>query len=328
MIIPVASSFIPSYPHSEIRFPSRKTRWQHAVTQSDLPFHTKGILLIVATEWMNADGASCYPTEEQILAKTGVSRPCLTRHLRIAVERGFIERWRYGRGTHNRRYNYRATFPDEKISNEVPPEIRNEVSDLPAEMGNEVSDLNQDQGSNQKEEASKLKPPQPAMTVSASPLSDSLRAAKTAPPDGVPDAWLAQAGDLRPDLTPQQVRTSAEVFLDHHRAKGTQLVDWLPAWRNWLRKERPPQAAQSSATTPPPASRYPTPEQQKAPVSEAVQRALRASEQRFQALLQAQGIDPTTGLTRTDPPPPVETDRRATLRVRLAALGIGYKSTA
>ena len=66
-----------------------------------------------------------YPKEEQIMAKAGISRPCLTRHMRIAVENGFIERWHWGYGVGNRRYNYRAIIPGQPA--------------LTGEMGNEVS---------------------------------------------------------------------------------------------------------------------------------------------------------------------------------------------
>ena len=138
MVSACPSSFTPSRINpSLVAAPSPKTAWQHAVAQADLPFHTKGILLIVAIEWMDADGGSCFPTEEQIMERTGVSRPCLTRHMRIAVKDGFIERWRWGHGNGNRRYNYRAVIPG------VPaPEVEmgNDVSYQPGGMGNEVSD--------------------------------------------------------------------------------------------------------------------------------------------------------------------------------------------
>ena len=84
----------------------------------------------------------------------------------------------------------------------------------------------------------------PAAPV-AEPLSQEvLRKIKTAPPDGVPQAWIEVGQALRPDLPVEVIRNSAEVFLDYHRAKGTVVTNWLPAWRNWLRRERTPKAPQ------------------------------------------------------------------------------------
>ena len=125
------SSFNPSF----VPAPSPKTAWQRSVAEADLPFPTKGILLIVATEWMDADGGSCYPTEQQIMERAGISRPCLTRHMRIAEERGYIRRWRWGHGNRNRRYNYQATLPGAPIDGEM----GNDVSYPTGEMGNDVS---------------------------------------------------------------------------------------------------------------------------------------------------------------------------------------------
>lgn len=95
--------------------------------------------------------------------------------------------------------------------------------------------------------------PEPPADPVAAPLSQEvLRKIKTAPPDGVPQAWIEVGQALRPDLPVEVIRNSAEVFLDHHRAKGTVLTDWLPAWRIWLRRERtpkgPPLAPKAFAT--------------------------------------------------------------------------------
>lgn len=95
--------------------------------------------------------------------------------------------------------------------------------------------------------------PEPLAAPVAEPLSrEVLRKIKTAPPDGVPQAWIEVGQALRPDLPVEVIRNSAEVFLDHHRAKGTVLTDWLPAWRIWLRRERtpkgPPLAPKAFAT--------------------------------------------------------------------------------
>lgn len=65
-----------------------------------------------------------------------------------------------------------------------------------------------------------------------------LQNLKTPPPDCIPDSWLEDARQLRPDIPLPQLTTTASVFLDHHRAKGTTLKTWRYAWMGWIRKER------------------------------------------------------------------------------------------
>ena len=299
--------------------PSFKTVWQHNVAQSDLPFQTKGILLIVATEWMGADGGSCFPTEQQIMERAGVSRPTLTKHLRIAVDGGYIERWRWGHGNKNRRYNYQATLPGQPAS-EI--EMGNDLSYPAGEMGKFFSDHEPVPIINQTQEraAPPAEPPPPPKPQPKQdrpvPLSDREKKERTAAPDAIPDGWIETAQSMRPDLTADQISRSAGRFLDFHRGKGSEFKDWLPIWRIWISKERPdtarsqgqrPQATQTER-------RYPTPSQEAA-LQEANKRAMEASEQRRIAMLIGLGIDPVTGLklptaTATPTPPAArDTDR-------------------
>ena len=137
--------------------------------------------------------------------------------------------------------------------------------------------------------------PEPAAPAQA-PLSGSLRNAKTSVPDTIPDGWLEQAGIQRPDLTPEQIKASAGVFVDHHRAKGSLMVDWSAAFRVWIARERAPKAAAAR----PQAAKAPNPYAPltgpKAPLPAAVQAALEQGEQRRLELLRRAGIDPVTGL--------------------------------
>lgn len=87
-------------------------------------------------------------------------------------------------------------------------------------------------------------PVPPAAPVAELLSQEVLRKTKTTPPDGVPQAWIEAGQVLRPDLPVEAIRQSAVVFLDYHRSKGTVLTNWLPAWRNWLRRERAPKSPQ------------------------------------------------------------------------------------
>lgn len=274
--------------------PSRKTVWQRAVWNSDLPCPVKGFLQNLAVGWMDADGGSCFPSEEQMMERLGCSRPALTRWIESAVTAGYLERWRYGRGIGNRRYNYRAVFPDETGAPPAlaPAEIGNFLALPPAEMGNFPADKS-GPSNNQEQREREPDPPAPALSVSEKVVH---LAAKTGAPDQLPAEWIEAGRLLRPDLPVETIERSGAIFLDHHRAKGTQLVNWLPAWRNWLRRERAPRPAAQERTAAPTPSRSPSPDQRLAPRPAAVQAAMAASEQRWLAQLRAAGIDPITGL--------------------------------
>jgi hypothetical protein len=313
---------LPAFPPSS-SVPSFKTIWQHNVAQSDLPFQTKGILLIVATEWMGADGGSCFPTEQQIMERAGVSRPTLTKHLRIAVDGGYIERWRWGHGNKNRRYNYQATLPGQPVS-EI--EMGNDLSYPAGEMGNIFSDhepcpiinQNQERAAPQPEPPPPPKPqPKPDRPL---PPSDRERKERTAAPDAIPDGWIETAQSMRPDLTTDQINRSAGRFIDFHRGKGSQFKEWLPIWRIWISKERPdsPRTATQRPQSPQPERRYQTPAQEAA-LQEANRQAMEASEARRIAMLIRCGIDPATGLRIAQPTPPATPAARDTDRDRIEA---------
>jgi hypothetical protein len=325
MIAAAGRSFTPAFTAPAFPQPSRKTLWQRAVWNSDLPCPVKGFLQNLAVGWMDADGGSCFPSEEQMMERLGCSRPALTGWIGIAVAAGYLERWRYGRGIGNRRYNYRAAFPAEtdappppapapaeidklaalspaeigKIAALSPAEIGKIAALPPAEIGNFPADK---PGPNINHEQREREPdPAPALSISEKVVH---LAAKTGAPDQLPLEWIEAGRLLRPDLPVEVIDKSGAIFLDHHRAKGTQFVNWLPAWRNWLRRERAPQAAPQARPAAPAPSRYPTPEQQQAPLPACVRAALAASEQRRIAQLLAAGIDPATGSRKGAGGPP------------------------
>ncbi|WP_421854573.1 hypothetical protein [Marinomonas sp.] len=55
---------------------------------------------------------------------------------------------------------------------------------------------------------------------------------------GVPDEFLVDQRMLD-WLTENQIttdwRTETSNFLDHHRARGSTMKDWVAAWRTWMR---------------------------------------------------------------------------------------------
>lgn len=144
--------------------------------------------------------------------------------------------------------------------------------------------------------------PQPApqqRTVTPRPAPTPL--VKQPPPATAPQAWLEQAALMRPDLSADQIKLSAEIFLDDARSKGNLLADWQPAFRNWIRRERAQKPTQTATTTTNAPSRYAHLDMPQQPVSAAVRAALEAGEANRIAMLVRNGIDPVTG-TRIEAP--------------------------
>ena len=285
--------------------PSTKTTWQRMVWTSDLPCNVKGFLQNLAVGWMDAEGGSCFPSEAQIMERLGCSRPSLTRWLRIAVEAGFLERWHYGRGLRNRRYNYQATLPD------ADEEKGTNCSSPPPEMGNHFSEQEpcpnvnpaQERASEPARPAPEPNPSSPdgAHTDSATPPKPQQRVvplpAKTTLEEDwtLPDDYRQWAAEHRPDLR-DRLTPIAEGFRDFHLSRATRSASWRAEWRRWISRERAPKPTQNRSTTPPSDSRYPKPDAPSQPVSEAVQRAMAASEERRLDMIRQHGIDPTTGV--------------------------------
>lgn len=171
-----------------------------------------------------------------------------------------------------------------------------------------------EQGIDQKEKESAglaAAPPEPAAaTPNGAHSGNALRNAKTSPPDCVPDSWMETGRLLRPDLSEEQVKASAEIFLDHQRSKGAMLADWIPAWRNWIRRERGPKTARQRPQATQLARRYPKPDQPEQPPDEATTRAMAEGEQRRIDMMISCGIDPATGLKLI--PPAAVTEAPAT----------------
>ena len=316
MVSACAPSFIPSFNSSNSSrrtpiLPSQKTEWQRAVWNSDLPCSVKGFLQNLAVGWMDAEGGSCFPSEEQMMERLGCSRPALTRWIRIAVDAGFLECWRYGRGIRNRRYNYQATFPGEKGNN---------LSDPGPEIGNHLSDHepcpkdNHDQ--RESEPATDANPalpacaapsdfasqpePEPAPKAPVIPLPS-----KTVLPEDwqLPEDYRTWAEQQRPDLT-DRLDAITSNFHDYHASKATRSASWIAEWRRWINRERAPRPQQTARTVVVEPSRYPRLDQPQQPVSAAVAAALALGEERRIAQLLAAGIDPVTG-NRITPPPVV-----------------------
>lgn len=172
----------------------------------------------------NNDG-ECWPGRQRISALTDLLPDHVSRALGKLEGRGLIQRRTSPAGLTVYTLPLHRTLP--------------KLVAAPAEPLPELVGITDHIPTDQREQA----PETPVSEPPAVSLSD-LRQVKTAAPDGIPASWIEAGKLLRPDLPVEVIRQSAEVFLDHHRAKGTALTNWLPAWRNWLRRERAPKGPQ------------------------------------------------------------------------------------
>ena len=163
----------------------------------------------------------CWPGRERLSALTGLDIHHISRATRGLVEKGIIRKDAVGRRVHYTlldRVSASASRPVPIRSPRTEQKIQNQKS-APAT------------------EPSRIEPPDSPTALCSQEILQTL---KTPPPDGIPDSWIELARQLRPDLAVELIEQSAEVFLNHFRAKGTLLKQWVYAWKNWIKKERAP----------------------------------------------------------------------------------------
>ena len=90
--------------------PSFITRWQNAIADSqDLESSTR-LVLWTLSRFMNQNGGSCFPTIERLMASCALSNTTIIKHLRLAIEAGWISRTPKKTGRDNKSYSYQAVL--------------------------------------------------------------------------------------------------------------------------------------------------------------------------------------------------------------------------
>jgi len=109
-VIGIAKSLASSFKPETMQV-SFKTRWQQAILESGLGSGFAHVLMALSL-WMDADGRNCYPTEETIAERIGITRKSVSEHLRRAVEYGFLSRYPHTeKGRRGFNYGYIAQIP-------------------------------------------------------------------------------------------------------------------------------------------------------------------------------------------------------------------------
>jgi len=114
----IANHFIQTYKQSnnEVSF---KTRWQDAIIDIDLEKRVKPAVIAVChvlSIYMDTDG-KCYPSQDTIAERIGMTRQTVAKHLDRAIEKGYLKSYRIGRkNTGGFHYGYAAMLPKKIIS--------------------------------------------------------------------------------------------------------------------------------------------------------------------------------------------------------------------
>jgi hypothetical protein len=320
-----SSSFIPSFASAR-QAPrilplkpaaSPKSAWQQAILQSDLPATVRHVLLTLSIGWMDANGGSCFPTLEQIAEKARLSRQAVARALDQAVEAGYLQRWHWGHGKGNRRWNYQATLPRGQIvteDNQHPPVIVIENDHKPCPS------LTMPKESAPALPQTPPEPmnPRPAKPTLSSPVKERT---KTPPPDTLPNDWIDEGQQLRPDLSRDVIEASGHRFINYQQGQGTTATNWRPLWKNWILRERGPKiptATTRPANAPAVAEVQSAAHRPYVPHEESPEEQARNRE-RWAANMRTLGIDPDTG-ERIARPAPAPIKPSSTVQGRLAEL--------
>lgn len=101
---------------------SRVWQWRRAIGESDLHATTRDILRLLS-EFMDRDGGSCFPTIADIAAKSGRDEKTISRHLKMAELKGWLEiQTGIFSGQRWRNQSYLAAFPAGQKLPEFSPE--------------------------------------------------------------------------------------------------------------------------------------------------------------------------------------------------------------
>lgn len=198
-----------------------------ALTVAALQDAPRAVILTYQSLALHADASgNCWPSRARLASITGLTVSTISKATSALQIMGLLSK----RQTAHRTY-YRLSRPAQiaECPIEHPEQINNSKAKEPR-CGTVFSEMPSTQH------------PEPTPATPA----PALQTLKTPPPDCIPDSWFEDARQLRPDIPLPQLTTTAAVFLDHYRAKGTALKNWRYCWIGWIRKERVYKGAKSA----------------------------------------------------------------------------------
>tara|TARA_R110001606_G_scaffold119955_1_gene251441 strand:+ start:7284 stop:8078 length:795 start_codon:yes stop_codon:yes gene_type:complete len=219
----------------------------------DLPCTTKMVLILLAN-YAN-EKSECYPSKAHLAKLGGMTERTVTNSMKKLIELGFVEVISQGGGIHSTDLEGKKYG---KVNRYRLAEIANPESNSPLE-----TDMERDSKDDSNPESLSSNPENGSSnpeSLSSNPERDSYNSLidssidsqidskdiLVVPPkpkkpkraSAVPDEFLVDQRMLD-WLTENQIttdwRTETNKFLDHHRAKGSIMADWVAAWRTWMR---------------------------------------------------------------------------------------------
>lgn len=222
-------------------------RFLKVAWEADLPTATKFVLVSLADQ-ANDDGV-CWPGQESIARRTGLTSRAVRNNLNALREGGWIEiTRRAGDGAGRQTNVYRLSANG---ANNRQPEARSgrgqpESDDRQPEPGSYKPSVEPPFSSSlRSEEYAQEKTVPKAETVSKpntvtkkSPRKSQLKETE------LPTSWREYCLNKRPDLDPEE---TFEDFSDYWVGRGVLMADWSRTWQGWVRRAR----RQNATTTKP-----------------------------------------------------------------------------
>ncbi len=220
----------------------------------DLPCTTKMVLILLAN-YAN-EKSECYPSKAHLAKLGGMTERTVTNSVKKLIELGFVEVISQGGGIHSagldgKKYGkvnrYRlAEIPNPESNSPLETDMERDSKD---DSNPESLSPNPENGSSNPENGSSNPERDSYNSLIDSSIDskidskeiclvESPKPKKTKRASGVPDEFLVDQ-QMLDWLESNQIttdwRTETNKFLDHHRAKGSKMADWVAAWRTWMR---------------------------------------------------------------------------------------------
>lgn len=206
----------------------------HAVLFSDLSAGAVRLYAVMQAHWWQS--GECFAGHATLAAEMRCSDSQLRRYIGELVGTGAITARRAGHG------QAKVYRPSQPFTGGRLDDLNRSPAALQPSTGERLDGLNR----SPVDVPYKKTGVKTVKDVQATTLLDAANAAP-APPKAsrdrratrLPDDWLLtdahRAFSEKHGFDAARAQLEAEKFCDHHRARGTRMLDWMAAWRTWIR---------------------------------------------------------------------------------------------
>ena len=184
------------------------------------------------------DQGECWPSYQYIADQCEISKRSAMNHIEALLDAGFLTKT-VRKGVKGNSSNVYLLNLDAKPAN------NGGANPAPPSAGDSLGSANAAPPSANAAPGGSANAA-PGISHSLEPVNESVNESLAVPPkskkskrlSSVPDEFLVDQRMLD-WLAQNQIttdwRTATSNFLDHHRAKGTKMADWVAGWRTWMR---------------------------------------------------------------------------------------------